>query len=213
MNRYTRRRHISSFVITSPNPRIGNENGVVIIEDERLQKNEAFKFIYYILMFLLLILSPFPLLTLAWNNYMFSMFSHCVYMLLYRYAAYEGSILWIEKLYICWNLFLLWAWYRFVTYLFYVFARIRTPDANICYYYFLILSSGVTISLDVKQLFICMSSEPYPIHRFIFNCSVSRCNNCCSNKINAGLMHTRKKVGWHKSMFRKIWSPFLGYYV
>ena len=87
-----------------------------------------------------LILSPFPLLTLAWNNYMFSMFSHCVYMLLYRYAAYEGSILWIEKLYICWNLFLLWAWYRFVTYLFYVFARIRTPDANICYYYFLIWS-------------------------------------------------------------------------
>ena len=121
-----------------------------------------------------LILSPFPLPSLAWNiysNYMFSMFSLCVYML---YAAYEGSILWIEKLYICWNLFLLWACYRFVTYLFYVLARIRTPDANICYYYFLILSSGVTISLDVKQLFICMSSEPYPIHRFIFNCSVLR---------------------------------------
>ena len=53
VNIYRRRRHVSSFVITSPNPRIGNENGVVIIEDERLQKNEAFKFIYYIVMFLL----------------------------------------------------------------------------------------------------------------------------------------------------------------
>ena len=57
-NIYTRTRHISSFVITSPNPRIGNENGVVIIEEERLQKNEAFKFIYYIVM---LLLDPFTI--------------------------------------------------------------------------------------------------------------------------------------------------------
>ena len=98
MDRYTRRRHISSFVITSPNPRIGNENGVVIIEDERLQKNEAFKFIYYIVMFLLdpfTISSTIPCLKYIYSNYMFSMFSLCVYML---YAAYEGSILWIEKI-------------------------------------------------------------------------------------------------------------------
>ena len=57
-NIYIRTRHISSFVITSPNPRIGNENGVVIIEEERLQKNEAFKFIYYIVM---LLLDPFTI--------------------------------------------------------------------------------------------------------------------------------------------------------
>ena len=87
-NIYTRTRHISSFVITSPNPRIGNENGVVIIEDERLQKNEAFKFIYYIVMLLLdpfTISSTIPCLKYIYSNYMFSMFSLCVYML---YAAH-----------------------------------------------------------------------------------------------------------------------------
>ena len=133
-----------------------------------------------------MILSPFPLLTLAWNNYMFSMFSHCVYMLLHRYAAYEGSILWIEKIYmlkslpivglisIC-NIFVLcfcpysYTWCKYLLLLFPYLISLVWPNPSALSNFFICMSSKLILYMDVILMFCFNISRLSSCFRNIFN--------------------------------------------